>query len=391
MADNGAVAETGPRAAAIPNFHAVIPAGGSGTRLWPLSRAAHPKFLQPLTGTDRSLLQSTMDRLLPLTEADRLMVVTGAGHAAAVARQLPELQVDQIVAEPSARDSCAAIGLAAAIIEQRTPGSVMGSFAADHVILDVDSFAESVRVAVVGAQAGYLMTIGITPTHPETGFGYINSGEPLDISGLDTGGAGIRTVLRFQEKPPLETAKAYVESGHYLWNASMFVWRTDVFLGELERQRPDIHAKLVTIAQAWDTGDRDAVLDREWPAMPKIAVEYAVMEGSAAAGKVATTPGNFGWRDIGDFDALGELLDHDAPGSVAVLGGVENGTSPVLSYESERLVIVPGGGRLVATLGLSDVIVVDTPDVVLVCPRSQAQGVKKLVEELRNRGQTEYI
>jgi mannose-1-phosphate guanylyltransferase len=375
------VPDIDPLVAAIPNFHVVIPAGGSGTRLWPLSRAANPKFLQPLTGTDRSLLQSTYDRLLPLTIPERLYVVTGAGHAAAVARQLPELPVDQIIAEPAARDSCAAIGLAAAIIEQREPGAVMGSFAADHVILDTESFAESVRIAVAGAQAGHLMTIGITPTHPETGYGYIHCGEPLDES-------AVRRVLEFREKPPLATAKAYLESGEYLWNASTFVWRTDVFLAELERQRPDIHARLTTIAESWDTGDRDAVLDREWSTMPKIAIEYAVMEGSAAAGKVATTPGDFGWRDIGDFDALGHLIDPDPPDSIAVLSSAE---APVLSYESERLVIVPSGGRLVATLGLSDVIVVDTPDVVLVCPRSRAQGVKKLVEELRNRGQTEYI
>jgi mannose-1-phosphate guanylyltransferase len=371
---------------AIPNFHVVIPAGGSGTRLWPLSRATNPKFLQPLTGTDRSLLQSTYDRLAPLAEPGRLMVVTGAGHAVAVARQLPELPAEQIVAEPSARDSCGAIGLAAALIERREPGSVMGSFAADHVILDTERFAESVRMAVEGARAGYMMTIGITPTNPETGYGYIHCGEPLDDP-------AIRGVLEFKEKPPLQTAQAYLDSGEYLWNASMFLWRTDVMLAELERQRPDIHARLVRIAESWDTPDRDAVLDREWPALPKIAVEYAVVEGAAAAGKVATVPGDFGWFDIGDFDALGQLLDPRSPDSVTVLNTGEPGGDGqgVLSLESERLVIVPGGGRLVATLGLSDVIVVDTPDVVLVCPRNRAQGVKRLVEDLRNRGQTQYI
>ena len=367
----------------LPNFHVVVPAGGSGTRLWPLSRAANPKFLQLLTGTDRTLLQSTYDRLLPLTTPDRLMVVTGASHAAAVARQLDELPVEQIVAEPSPRDSCGAIGLAAALIEQRDPGAIMGSFAADHVILDQERFAETVRVAVEGAAAGHLMTIGITPTHPETGYGYIHCGKPTDDP-------AIRAVLEFKEKPPRLIAQSYLDSGEYLWNASMFIWRTDVMLAELRRQRPDIHAKLVTIAEFWDTPDRDEVLDREWTALPKIAIEYAVVEGSAAAGKVATTPGDFGWFDIGDFDALGQLLDSDTPDSVAILAAAGD-EQRVLSRESERLVIVPGGGRLVATLGLSDVIVVDTPDVVLVCPRDRAQGVKQLVEDLRNRGQTQYI
>ena len=364
------------------NFHVVIPAGGSGTRLWPLSRAANPKFLQPLTGTDRTLLQSTYDRLIPLAAPDRLMVVTGASHAAAVGRQLDELPVEQIVAEPAPRDSCGAIGLAAAIIEQRDPGSIMGSFAADHVILDGERFAETVRVAIEGAAAGHLMTIGITPTRPETGYGYIHCGEP-------TADPAIRMVREFKEKPPHLIAEAYVESGEYLWNASMFLWRTDVMLAELRRQRPDIHASLVRIAEHWDTPDRDDVLEREWRNVPKIAIEYAVVEGSAAAGKVATTPGDFGWFDIGDFDALGQLLDPDTPDSVAILDTGDH--QAVLSRESERLVIVPGGGRLVATLGLSDVIVVDTPDVVLVCPRNRAQGVKQLVEELRNLGQTQYI
>jgi len=403
---------------AIPNFHVVVPAGGSGTRLWPLSRAANPKFLQPLTGTNRSLLQSTFDRLAPLAEPGRLMVVTGASHAAAVARQLPELPCEQIVAEPSPRDSCGAIGLAAALIERREPGSVMGSFAADHVIPDTERFAETVRVAVEGARAGHMMTIGITPTHAETGYGYIHCGEPLNTHsgeplnehsgeplnehsgeplnthcGGPLGSPAIRSVLEFKEKPPRQTAQDYLDSGEYLWNASMFLWRTDVMLAELERQRPDIHAKLVTIAEYWDTAEREAVLDREWTPLPKIAIEYAVVEGSAAAGKVATTPGDFGWFDVGDFDALGQLLDPRSPDAVAVLNTGESVAAGqgVLSLDSERLVIVPSSGRLVATLGLSDVIVVDTPDVVLVCPRNRAQGVKQLVEDLRNRGQTQYI
>jgi mannose-1-phosphate guanylyltransferase len=241
-----------------------------------------------------------------------------------------------------------------------------------------------VRIAVEGARDGYLMTIGITPTHPETGFGYIHCGEPLD-------NPAIRAVRQFKEKPPRQTAQAYVESGEYLWNASMFLWRTDVMLAELRRQRPDLHARLVTIAEFWDTPDRDAVLEREWSALPRIAIEYAVVEGAAEAGKVATTPGDFGWFDVGDFDALGQLLDDNTPDSVTVLNAGEPAGQSVLSMESERLVIVPGGGRLIATLGLSDVIVVDTPDVVLVCPRNRAQGVKQLVEDLRNRGQTQYI
>lgn len=372
------------------DFFGVIPAGGSGTRLWPLSRASHPKFLQPLTGTDRSLLQATYDRLRPLTGSGRAIVVTGVAHADAVAAQLPELPAGHIVAEPAPRDSCAAIGLAAALIERRAPGAIMGSFAADHLINDAAAFRRSVRTAIGGARAGHLMTIGITPTRPETGYGYLRCGQPAG-GGQDR----IRPVAEFKEKPALEAATGYLASGEYLWNASMFVWRTDVFLAELARQQPDIHAGLAAIADAWDRPDRDAVLADQWSAMPRIAVDYAVMEGAAAAGKVATVAAGFDWHDVGDFDTLGELLAGQAgqtgefgDGTV-VLGTADRST--VVTHDSERLVVASTGGRLVAAVGLSDVVVVDTPDAVLVCRRDRAQDVKALTEILRQRGQADYL
>lgn len=252
-------------------LHAVIPAGGSGTRLWPLSRAGRPKFLLPLTGSTDSLLQATVGRLAPLVAPERTLVVTGQPHAAAVAAQLPGLPPDNILAEPAPRDSGAAIGLAAAVIAQREPDAVMGSFAADHLVQHRDSFAAAVREAVTGAEQGWLMTVGMRPTRPETGFGYVQYG-------AGTGSGSIRRVVQFKEKPDRELAERFVASGDYLWNASMFIWRVEVFLAELARQQPALHDGLVRIAAAWDTPRRAEVLAEVWPQLPRIAVEYAVME-----------------------------------------------------------------------------------------------------------------
>ncbi|MEV4757490.1 mannose-1-phosphate guanylyltransferase [Micromonospora sp. NPDC049559] len=362
---------------------AVIPAGGSGTRLWPLSRAGHPKFLHPLTGTSASLLQATVERVAPLTTPDRTLVVTGAAHVAAVARQLTGLPEENILVEPSPRDSCAAIALAAAVIATREPEAVMASFAADHLITDPDNWVGTVRQAVVGAERGLLVTVGIKPTRAETGYGYLECGELLD-------GGPLRRVEEFKEKPAMDVAEAYLRSGRHLWNASMFVWRVDVFLAELARQQPVLHAGMLAIAQAWDTPERDEVLGTVWPTLPKISVDYAVMEGAAAAGKVVTVPGDFGWNDIGDFHTLGDVLPADAAGNV-VLGGDSAAKPGVLLRDTTGLVAVPNSGRLIAALGVHDLIVVDTPDAVMICPRDRAQEVKKLVDELKERGEEGYV
>jgi mannose-1-phosphate guanylyltransferase len=364
-------------------LHAVIPAGGSGTRLWPLSRAEHPKFLLPLAGSSGSLLQATVQRLAPLVPPERTLVVTGQPHAAAVAAQLPGLPPGNVLAEPAPRDSGAAIGLAAAVIAQRDQAAVMGSFAADHLVQNLDRFAAAVRAAVTGAEQGWLMTVGMRPTRPETGFGYLHCGDRLREG-------PIRRVLTFKEKPDRDQAVRLVESGDYLWNASMFIWRVEVFLAELARQQPALHAGLVRIAAAWDTPRRAGVLGEVWPALPRIAVELAVMEGAATRGLVATVPGDFGWTDIGDFRNLGELGIGDAAGNVVVTAGAA-GPAAVQLVDSRGVVAVPGGGRLVSMLGLTDVVVVDTPDALLVCPRDRAQDVKQLVDDLRSRGLTSYL
>jgi mannose-1-phosphate guanylyltransferase len=360
-------------------FHVVIPAGGSGTRLWPLSRADHPKFLLSLVDGDASLLQLTALRLAALAPPQRTYVVTGTGHAAAVARQLPAVPDDNVLVEPSPRDSCAAIGLAAAVIARRDPQAVMGAFPADHVVAHAERFAQVVREAVAGARDGLLMTVGVAPTRPDTGYGYLRCGGPY-------GDGPVRKVEEFTEKPTYDVARGYLASGDHLWNAGMFVWRVDVFLAELARQAPALHEGVTRIAAVWDGPDRDRILGQVWPGLPKISVDFAVMEGAAAAGLVATVPGDFGWHDVGDFDTIGDVLPGDDAGNVVV-----GDTSRVMLRGATGTVVVPASGRMVTLLGVADLVVVDTPDALLICPRDRAQQVKQVVDELRERGDTTIL
>jgi mannose-1-phosphate guanylyltransferase len=364
-------------------LYGVVLAGGTGTRLWPLSRAGHPKFLHPLTGTDASLLQATVERLDQLASPERVFVVTGVAHAAAVSRQLTTVPEANVLVEPSPRDSCAAIALAAAIIARRDPEGVMGSFASDHLISEKDKFTDVIRTAIKGAREGQLMTLGITPTRPETGYGYLQCGGVL-------ADGPIMRVEEFKEKPSYDVAESYVKSGNYLWNAGMFVWRVDIFLAELARQQPQLAAGISRIAQAWESTDREEVLGEVWPTLPRISVDYAVMEGAAAVGRVSTVPGDFGWNDVGDFHTLGEVLAADPQGNV-IVGRDAEAKPGVLLRETENLVVVPAPGRLVAALGVRDLIIVDTPDAVLVCPRERAQEVKSLVDALKDSGELGYI
>ncbi|MDR6862369.1 mannose-1-phosphate guanylyltransferase [Phycicoccus sp. 3266] len=355
------------------HFWAVIPAGGAGTRLWPLSRAAAPKFLHDLTGSGRTLLQATWDRLLPLT-GDRVLVVTGAAHVDAVRDQLPDLPGDQLLAEPAPRDSMAAIGWAAALLEARDPEAVLGSFAADHVIRDEDAFRACVTAAVEAAADDLVVTIGIEPTHPATGFGYIELGEQL-------GDGPAHAVAQFVEKPDRERAEQYLATGRFRWNAGMFVVKARVLLDLLAQWHPELAAGLRALAAD------PSRLDDAWPGLEKIAIDHAVAEPAAAAGRVAVVPGGFGWDDVGDFASLGALLP-DAAGmpGVQVLGSADT-----VRVADATGVVVPGTGRVVALVGLDDVVVVDTPDAVLVVARDRAQEVKAVVDALRAQGRTDLL
>ncbi|MBT0992773.1 mannose-1-phosphate guanylyltransferase [Cellulomonas sp. DKR-3] len=366
----------------IPGFHAVVPAGGAGTRLWPLSRAGHPKFLLDLTGSGRTLLQATVDRLVPLTGPRGVVVVTGTRHAAAVAEQVPGLAAGdergRLLVEPSPRDSMAAIGLAAAVLlERHGEDVVIGSFAADHVIDGSAEFERAVREAVVAARAGFVATIGIAATGPSTAFGYVRSASPL---GLD-GAPSARHVAGFTEKPDAQTAAEYLATGEYRWNAGMFVVRADVLLEHLETQLPTLAEGLREIARSWDTGARDEVLARVWPALTRIAIDHAIAEPVAAAGGVAVVPGEFGWDDVGDFASLASLLATPTLGDEAA----------VLRVGAPDAFVVPAAGRTVSVVGLPDAVVVDTADALLVTTRAHAQQVKGAVDGWRGAGRDDLL
>lgn len=369
--------------APLADFHAVVPAGGAGTRLWPLSRAGHPKFLLDLTGSGRTLLQATVDRLLPLTGPGHVLVVTGARHADAVAAQLPGLGPDHVLAEPSPRDSMAAIGLAAAVLAERHgPDVVLGSFAADHVITGLPQFHATIREAVAAARTGAVVTVGIRATEPSTAFGYVRSGGPLGADGAPHA----RRVVGFTEKPDAATAAAYLATGEYSWNAGMFVVRAGVLLDHLAAQLPTLHDGLRALAAAWDTADRAARLADTWPGLTRIAIDHAIAEPVAAAGGVAVVPGTFGWDDVGDFASLATLLPSDGPDGGPTLGDA----AQVLRLDAPGSVVA-SGGRTVSVVGVPDAVVVDTPDAVLVTTRAHAQQVKAAVDAWRARGRDDLL
>lgn len=398
-----------PRAgAASPGspFVPVNPAGGSGTRLWPLSRRARPKFLLDLTGGGSSLLQQTVARLAPL--ADRApIVVTGAAHAEAVRAQVG--QAARVLVEPSPRNSMPAIALAAAVAEAEDPDAVIGSFAADHLISDVEGFSACVLAARRAAELGYLATIGIAPTHPATGYGYIEQGPARRdapaggdgdgaaaddrpgqaASGLPPlEGTGALPVARFVEKPDATLAREFYQAGTFRWNAGMFVVRARVLLEALDELMPQLSAGARRIAAACGTAEEEAVTAREWPALTAIAIDHALAEPLALRGRVAMVPGSFGWDDVGDFAALARQLR--APGAdagasadgsdVVVLGGAE--TAALTS----RATVYGAGGRVIALVGLDRITVVDTPDALLVLADDHAQDLSALGAQLDAAG-----
>lgn len=357
-------------------FWAVVPAGGSGTRLWPLSRSAYPKFLLPLLG-DRSLIQQTTDRLQQLAPPVRTLIVCGPMHRANVAVQLPHFPEANLVVEPSPRGSGPAIGLAAAIIARQDPEAVMGSFAADHEVRDEESFARAVRAAIEAAEAGWLVTIGLTPSRPETGYGYIETSD--EAIAMTENGASYRAV-RFVEKPNLDTAAAYVASGRFLWNASMFIWKVSTFLAELARLQPELHRGLVEIAAAWGTADQPRALEEIWPSLPETTIDQGVME---RAERVAVVPAEMGWSDVGDWHGLGELLNQDADGNC--------GRGDLVNARSRTSLVWSETDRVIALVGLENVVVVDTPDALLIANRSQAQEVRSVVAALKGSMRSDIL
>jgi mannose-1-phosphate guanylyltransferase len=354
--------------------------------LWPLSRSDRPKQLLPVV-KGRSLLQLSYDRLRGILPADRIFVCTGAAHAQAVLDNLPELPKENLLGEPAGRDTANAVGFPAAVLHHRDKDAVIAVVTADHVIEPIDTFQAAIRTAfdAVTAQPNALVTFGIVPTFGHTGLGYIHRGEPLSprAPGAANGNSiGAYKVLAFKEKPDKATADRYVESARYYWNSGMFVWRADTVLNELAAHLPQSYRGLMQIAQTWDTPRRDAVLKEVYPELPRISIDYAVMEpASQGRGKaqVVVVEMPVQWLDVGSWPALAETLDTD---------GHNNATAApvcVLVDSDDNIVISEDPAHLVTTIGISDMIIVHTRDATLVCPKSEAQRVKELVARVREK------
>lgn len=361
-------------------LHAIIPAGGAGTRLWPLSRASHPKFLLDILGRGRTLLEATILRLAPLSES--ITVVTGAAHAVAVAEQVDGLRGEgavepaldiHIVVEPSGRDSMPAIGLAMTLISKKYgPDVTVGSFAADHAMEDETQFQEVVRQAIGGATSGFITTIGIEPTSPSTAFGYI---QPLTTQVAP----GVYQVAQFVEKPPRSIAEKYVEDG-FLWNAGMFVMRCSVALGHLRQLHEPLWRALADIGGIWDEPGQQVVVEALWDTIPRIAIDHALAEPVAALGEVAVVraPAGVGWSDVGDMKALAEMTKPPS--------------SPnLIELEATGSFVSVPDSKVVAIIGIDDVVVVDTGDALLVTTTEHAQSVKDIVDILKDSGRLDLI
>lgn len=361
-----------------PHTYAVIMAGGGGTRLWPLSRKDKPKQLLPLLGNE-TMFQSTVARLEALFPPERILVVTVAEQARVMQEQVPAIPKENYLIEPAPRGTASVVALAAAVLQKRDPQAVMAIQTADHHIRNKDLFKYLISSAFDVAEKDYLVTLGITPTFPSTGYGYIQQGEPLSGEYKYP----VYTVKRFKEKPDEVTAQQLLQSGDHSWNSGMFVWKTNVILAEVERQMPELFKVVSEISSAWDTPKREAVIQEHWSGLKSQTIDYGIMEH---AEKVAVIPaGGLGWSDVGAWDSLFEVLMPDANGNVAVNADhIEIDSHHTLVYSANN-------GRLMVTIGMDNVIVVDSGDVLLVCKADQAQRVRDVVEKLKKDKQEKYL
>jgi mannose-1-phosphate guanylyltransferase len=364
------------------SIYAVIMAGGVGSRFWPRSRQETPKqFLDVFEHA--SLIQNTFARLQPLVPAERCYVVTNERYIGQTREHLPAVPAENVLAEPASRNTAPAIAFAAAHLHAVDPDATLVVLPADHVIRNVAAFHEVLRAAVEKAESpGALVTIGIEPTHPETGYGYIQYASDGRTSG---GAPSAHPVRTFAEKPDLATAERFLDSGDFLWNSGMFIWRADSILGHLERHLPEVYAAFEPVEEAARSGGAEAAraaVTEAFRQTPKISIDYGVMEPAAADGDVYVVPGSFGWSDVGDWRAVYDILDKDKAGNAVEGNVIVHNTSRCYVRSQERLIVL---------VGLRDAAVVDTGDAVLVCNMESTQQVKNIVDYLGSHGLEEYV
>jgi mannose-1-phosphate guanylyltransferase/mannose-6-phosphate isomerase len=346
------------------HLNAVILAGGSGTRLWPLSTPSFPKQFLPLPN-GRSMIQEALARVEGLISPEQAWVVTGRSMIELVREHLPTVPVSQLLGEPMGRSTAAAIGWAAATIARKDPQATMMILTADHVITKIDLFNQALRLAEKLATQGYLVTLGIKPTGPETGYGYIRYNTVLS-EGFDHQAFNGE---RFVEKPNVATALSYLEDGHYVWNSGMFVWKVETILAELKKQLPELAQKIDTIAESMGTTRERATLDELWPTLQTISIDYGVME---KAKKFAVIPVEIGWNDVGNWEQYGSLFPANEDEVRCVGHHVGLGSSNIFVYNNTQ--------RQVFTIGMEDVVIVEMDDKTVICHKDEVQRVKELAE-----------
>ncbi len=353
--------------------HAVIMAGGAGVRLWPLSRKSRPKQVLRFLGGE-SLLRQSYNRVAALFEPENIHVITNQAHLPEVSRELPEVPPSNLYGEPVGRDTANAVGLAAAILQQKDPDAVIGIFTADHVISPLDSFSDAVKRAfsTVEQHPDSLVTLGIRPTRPDTSYGYIHRSARLQ--------EGVYQVEEFIEKPNYAAAARFVSTGEHYWNSGMFCWQAGTILGQLKKHLPQSHSALTEIATAWGTHERDAKLQEIYPKLLRISIDFAVME---RAEHVLVVELNCHWVDVGSWTALESVLPSDSDGNVAAC-------DRVIHLGSRGNIVVTEQEHLIATIGVDDLVVVHSPNATLICKRRDAQGIKELVDNICQRFGEEF-
>lgn len=362
----------------LDNFYAVIMAGGGGTRLWPLSRKATPKQVLRIFG-ERTLFQNSVDRLEGLFPPERILVVTTADQAAQLQELSPAIPPENFILEPQPRGTASAIGLTAIVLNQLNPQAIMAVLTADHFIADEHLFRQVLQSAYAAAKDNYILTLGIHPTFPSTAYGYIQKGEKLG----DYSGQEVYQALRFKEKPQTAQAEKMLSSGDHAWNSGMFIWKVEQILAEIERQMPELFDGLNEISDAWDTPQRGAVVDRVWPRLKSETVDYGIMEH---AEKLAVIPvAELGWNDVGSWDSLFSVLPVDKDGNIV------NSEQNIIMASKNSLIHAEGSQRLIVTIGVEDLVIVDTEDVLLICSKENAEEVRQVVEQLKKKGQNQFL